>query len=362
MKENNYYWILGLSPDTATLDDIKANFRKLAKRWHPDVNHGSKEAEEMMLKLQEAYSTLSDPVKKAEYDKKFNFEDANLGFETPFVQTVIHNVRDSVNPIKEKDGSDVSFTVEVSFKDALWGCKHWNVTYNRECDCPRCHGYASSLGRSGVSLCQRCAGLGKITKPAQNGVLGSLVTETCPDCAGKSFIVKDPCSICNGLGRIIVPTDVDLEIPAGVNNGTILRVVGMGHMGHLNKWNGDFYANIKVVNDTIYHREGSNLFLKLKVPVETLILGGEVEIPLPLGGSQKENIPPLRPGHWSFAIAGHGMPIIGKKGKRGNLVVSLEAEFPDILNDEEKCILESYAKKRKETRSGGSGDNKDGSE
>jgi molecular chaperone DnaJ len=359
---DNFYWILGLTPDTATIADIKANYRKLAKRWHPDHDH-SAEAAEMFLKLKEAYETLSDPERKAEYDRKYNFEDAANGRESPFIQTIVGRMRGafSDDPMEERDGGDASFTVEVDFATALHGEKGKAVVFDRERDCPKCHGWSSLLGRRGVEVCRRCHGARKVTRPSNVNGVNMLVSEVCPDCGGTGRTILSPCPMCNAMGRIVVPTEVRLDIPAGVGNGTVIRVVGMGHMGHLREANGDFYATVRVLPDKMFHMEGHNIFVKLKVPVERLMLGGEVEVPLPTGGFQKENVPPCRPGHWSFAIAGHGMPIIGRPGKRGSLVVKLEPEFPDILNEVERETLERYAEERKRTAAG-RGNDEDGQE
>ena len=177
------------------------------------------------------------------------------------------------------------------------------------------------------------------------------LNEPCSSCSGRGFIIDEPCPVCESRGRILIQSKIPIEIPAGVNQGSVLRVAGAGHKGHLSGTSGDLYVVTNVAQDPVFHRQGQNLHVKVHVPVEKLILGGEVEYPLPLGGKQRANVPPCRPGHWSFAVDGHGVPFVNNDRKRGSLVVTLVADFPEILNLNERNILEQYAQERKKSSS-----------
>lgn len=338
MPDDNYYQILGLTPDTATADDIKANYRKLAMRWHPDKNNGSKQASEMFARINEAYSTLSDAAKKAEYDLTHNFSDS-VG-ERPFYGFHF-NYRTNHSRWEKWNGDDISIGIEIGFLQSLRGVNGFPLHVTRECDCPKCRGTCAER----AVPCERCAGTGKV-------VDRSMIPQPCPNCNGVGAILTNPCEVCSGLGRVIVSEDVRIDIPCGINHGSILRTAFAGNGGHLGGQAGDVYSTVHIKNDSPYHREQQTLILKMKVPPETLILGGEVEVPLPLGGVEKKIIPPCSSNNWSFAIPGHGVPKIGIPNRRGILVVSLEADFPSKLTEEEEKVLKEYAKIRKKNGNG----------
>ena len=335
----NYYQLLGLTPDTATPEDIKANYRKLARQWHPDLNGGSKQASDMTALLNEAYETLSDPAKKAEYDSKYDFTDS-IG-ERPFPGFQFGHR--AFHPRWEPwPGDDISVAIEISFLQSLRGVKDYPVHISRECDCPKCGGRCADK----AVQCDRCAGTGKVMD-------ASMIPQPCPKCNGVGATLTNPCKVCSGLGRVLINEDVRIDIPCGVNHGSILRTPGAGNGGHLGGASGDVYSTIRIKNDSPYHREQQTLILKMKVPPETLILGGEVEVPLPLGGSEKHRIPPCSSNNWSFAIPGHGVPKIGVPNRRGLLLVALEADFPTKLTDEEERALREYAEIRKKSENSG---------
>lgn len=335
----NYYQLLGLTPDTATPEDIKANYRKLARQWHPDLNGGSKEATDMTALLNEAYATLSDPAKKAEYDRQNNFADAMFEFRPFFAGFSFTN-----HPIHSRwepwPGDDISIGIEINFLQSLRGVKDYPLHITRECDCPQCKG----RGGDKVTPCERCGSTGKVVDPR------TMLPQECPICGGIGAHVTNPCKVCSGLGRVLVNEDININIPCGVNNGSILRTALAGHGGHLGGADGDVYSTIRIKNDSPYHREQQTLILKMKVPPETLILGGEVEVPLPLGGKQKQIIPPCSANNWSFAIPNHGVPRIDDFNHRGMLLVVLEAEFPGKLTNEEEEALKHYAEIRKKSK------------
>ena len=331
MAQPNYYQLLGLTPDTATPEDIKANYRKLARQWHPDLNGGSKKATDMTALLNEAYATLSDPAKKAEYDRQNNFADATFDFK-PFFGFSFTN-----HPVRSRweawPGDDTSIGIEITFLQSLRGVKDYPLHITRECDCPQCKG----KGGDKIDLCDRCGATGKVVDPR------TMLPQECPACGGIGAHLTNPCKVCSGLGRVLVSEDININIPCGVNNGSILRTACAGHGGHLGGADGDVYSTIRLRNDSPYHREQQTLILKMKVPPETLILGGEVDVPLPLGGKQKQIVPPCSANNWSFAIPGHGVPAIGNFNRRGMLLVVLEADFPMALSPDEEKLLKEYA-------------------
>jgi molecular chaperone DnaJ len=338
---DDFYQLLGLTPDTATPEDIKANYRKLAMRWHPDKNGGSKQATDMFAKINEAYATLSNPARKAEYDRKHNFSDSAFDFRPFFSFTFSNAPRTRWEPWP---GEDISIALELDFLQSLRGVTDHPIHITREVDCPKCKGRCADK----VTPCERCGGTGKVVDPR------TMLPQACPFCKGVGAHMVNPCNACSGLGRILVQEDLRINIPCGVNNGSILRTALAGNGGHLGGQDGDLYSTIRIKNDSPYHREQQTLILKMKVPPETLILGGEVEVPLPLGGKQKQIIPPCSSNNWSFAIPGHGMPKVGDFNHRGMLLVVLEADFPSKLTDEEERALKAYAEIRKKVKHPGS--------
>lgn len=341
MTQLNYYQLLGLTPDTATAEDIKVNYRKLAMRWHPDHNPGDKTAEETFKRITEAYEVLSDSEKKAEYDRKNNFADATFDFK-PFFGFSFTDY-----PMRGRweswPGADISIAIEISFLQSLRGVKDYPLHITRECDCPQCKG----KGAEKADLCERCAGSGRVVDHR------TMLPQDCPTCGGLGAKLTNVCETCSGLGRLLVSDEIKIDIPCGVNNGSILRTPSVGHGSHLSGPNGDVYSTIHIKNDSPYRREQQTLILKMKVPPETLILGGSIDVPLPLGGTQKQTIPPCCSNNWSFAIAGHGVPAIGNPNRRGMLLVVLEAEFPDKISDEEERLLKEYAEIRKKSKDAG---------
>lgn len=324
---DDFYQLLGLTPDTATPEDIKANYRKLALRYHPDRNPGDAKAEEMFKLITEAYATLSDPTKRADYDKSHNFGFAEAPY--PFFDFTFRPSKSLWSPWP---GDDIPITIELSFIQSLRGVNHYPLHITREVDCPKCSGRCARKTES----CSRCHGTGRILDR-------TMMPQMCPVCNGRGALLTDPCDACSGLGRIIIDGELLIDIPCGVNNGSILRTALAGNGGHLGGQDGDLYSTIRIKNDSPYHREQQTLILKMKVPPETLILGGEVEVPLPLGGTQKHTVPPCSANNWSFAIPNHGVPRVGDFNHRGMLLVVLEAEFPTALTAEEEKLLKEYA-------------------
>ena len=351
MNKKDYYEVLGVSKD-ADEKEIKSAFRKLAKKYHPDVSK-EPDAEERFKEAQEAYAVLSDPEKRAQYDKYGHaaFDQMNGGagfdfsgfdfsdiFEDLFGESFADRFGFSSfgggrKSSRATRGSDRLMRVDLSFEDAVFGCKkEINVDVYDECD--ECHG----KGGKGEKTCSTCRGSGTVTSE-QNTIFGSFMTRTtCPSCRGKGKTYDSTCSHCRGTGRVKENKTLEVKIPAGVVSGNRLRLAGKGDGGSNGGSNGDLYLEFRVREHSLFERDGNDIYLELPITITDAVLGCKKEIPT-LYGNVKLSIPNGANTGDKHRLKGKGIEDL-HSGSKGNMYVVINVIIPDKLDRKQKKLFE----------------------
>ncbi len=344
----NYYDVLGVDKN-ASADEIKSAYRKLAKKYHPDLNKDNPEAAEKFKEVNEAYECLGDQQKRSNYDQ-FGSADGNPGgfsgfgngaggFGGSFNMDDIFNMFTGFGGGQTANmglrGDDLQVQISLTFEEAVFGCtKTFNI--NRVEACSKCNGTGAKNGTE-FTTCSECGGTG-IARYAENTLFGRVVkTGPCRRCNGTGKIIKETCSECSGSGKKRVNAQVSVNIPAGIDDGQVITMRGKGNAGSRGGQDGDLHIIVKVAPHKILVRDGYDLNLKLYVPFYTLLLGGEVEIPLPKGTTTLK-IPELTQSNTIFKLKGKGIKNLNSSAV-GNLVVTVVAETPKKLSKDEKEML-----------------------
>lgn len=363
----DYYDILGVSK-TASQDEMKKAYRKLAVKYHPDRNPGDKEAEDKFKTLSQAYEVLSDPQKRKTYDQ-FGPDafkagagrgGAGGGFHDPFdiFESFFGGSSGGVESIFEsffgggsrgggnraRRGADLRYELEIDFEDAVFGIEK-QLEFVKMDTCPDCHGSGGSDG-GGSATCSQCGGSGQVS------VSRSFLTvrQTCPACSGTGKVIKNPCRTCQGDGRTRVEKKLKINIPPGVETGSRLRVSGEGEAGVNGGPTGDLYVILHIRNHSIFHREGNDIYCDTPIDFTTAALGGKIDVPT-VTGNEKLKIPPGTQHGTLFTIRDKGVPSIRKTG-RGDHHVRVLIEVPVDLTNEQKELLKKFTKgenKKKES-------------
>ncbi|PWU19226.1 MAG: molecular chaperone DnaJ [Bdellovibrio sp.] len=345
----DYYEILGVSR-TADADTIKKAYRKMAMQFHPDKNPGNKEAEEMFKEAAAAYEVLSDPQKKAHYDRFGHAQGGFHGFTD--VEDIFSHFSDIFGDFfggagssssgrgrhQARRGADLRYVTEVSLKEVIEGVDR-EIEFDTDENCPACNGSGAEKGSQPLT-CPSCGGRGQVVR-AQG--FFSMAT-TCPQCRGEGVIIQSPCSTCRGRGRHKQARKIRLTIPPGVDTGTRLRVAGEGEGGYRGGPAGDLYVEVAVKNDNRFVREGDHLYGELKLDYLQLLLGADVEVET-VAGKKGVTVPRgLQVGE-RIKLGGEGIPSL-RGGRRGDLYYSVDVEFPKQLSKEEEQLLQQIAEKR----------------
>ncbi len=341
----DYYSILGVSRD-ASQEEIKRAFRRLARKYHPDLNPGNKEAEEKFKEINEAYSCLSDPIKKANYDRYGTAEGPignGFGFETHTTFTdIFEDIFEGFfgsfgfrkqRPVK---GADLRYDLTITLEEAAFGVEK-EIKYHRWEECFNCKGSGIKPGTSPVT-CNACGGTGYIK--FNQGFFS--VSKTCNKCGGKGQIIKDPCPECSGRGKVRLEQTINVKIPPGVDSGTRLKVSGGGELGEFGGPRGDLYIYVEVKEHEIFRREGINLYCSVPISFVKAVFGGDIEVPT-LEGVEKIHIPAGTPSGKTFRIKGKGLPRVGSN-QRGDEIVTVYIDVPKKLNQRQRELLEEFAK------------------
>lgn len=353
MNNTEYYDRLGVSKD-ASQDEIKRAYRKMSKKYHPDINK-EPGAEEKYKEVQEAYETLSDDQKRAAYDQ-YGPDGANAGFggQGGFggfdggagfggfedIFSSFFGGGASRNPNAPRQGDDLQYRVNLSFEEAVFGAEK-EVHYNREATCKTCSGSGAKPGTSPVT-CGRCHGQGVINVDTQTplGVMRRQVT--CDVCHGTGQEIKDPCQTCHGTGHEKQSHKVSVKIPAGVETGQQIRLAGQGEAGFNGGPYGDLFVIINVNPSDKFTRDGSTIYYTLNISFVQAALGDTVEVPT-VHGNVEMAIPAGTQTGKTFRLKGKGAPRL-RGGSQGDQHVTVKIVTPTKLNDAQKEALLAFAK------------------
>jgi molecular chaperone DnaJ len=355
VTRRDYYEVLGVSRG-ASDQDIKSAYRKLALKYHPDRNQGSKDAEEKFKEAAEAYAVLADPQKRSLYDR---YGHAGVGAAAGaggagFDPTIFADFGDIFGGLGDifgfgemfgggrrragpQRGSDLRYDLEISFEESARGTET-SILIPRAETCETCSGTGAAPGTS-PSTCPSCHGRGQLR--AQHGFF--TVARTCPHCRGKGQVIKNPCTTCTGAGRVTKERKLTVKIPAGIASGQQLRLYGEGEQGAAGGPPGDLYVFIQVQEHDFFRREGNDLHCEIPVNFTTLALGGEIQVPVLLGGEEPLDVPAGTASGTTLRLRGKGMPDVTGRG-RGDLLVTLQVVVPRKLTREQRASLEQLAK------------------
>ena len=357
MAKRDYYETLGISKGSSDAD-IKKAFRSKARELHPDKNSGSAKAEEEFKAVNEAYDILKDPNKKAAYDQYGHaaFENGGFGnsggggadFSSAFSDVFEDLFGDFMGGSSRRGssssrrGSDLRYNMSISLEEAYKG-KSTTITVPSSVKCEQCSGTGGKDGTQ-PSSCPTCGGMGKVR--AQQGFF--TVERTCPTCSGKGQMNKNPCRFCSGSGTTQKNKNLSVNIPAGVETGTRIRLTGEGEAGLQNGPAGDLYIFTEVLDHAIFQREGANLFCQIPISMVSATLGGDIEAPTLDGGKTRVKVPAGIQSGKQLRLRGKGMPNI-RGSSYGDLYIELNIETPVNLNENQKDLLREFEKSLQET-------------
>lgn len=364
--KRDYYEVLGL-PKSASKDEIKSAYRKLALKYHPDRNK-DKSAEEQFKEISEAYAVLSDDNKRAQYDQY-----GHAGFDQMYSREDIFRTADfsdfndlfrefgfgggsfggAFGPMfargfgigrggragrRYEYGADLQAEMEITLEEAAKGVKK-ELTYHRSKACPKCKGSGSEPGTS-RKKCEACGGSGQLQQSRRMGPMQFYSVTTCNRCGGEGTSIEKACRECNGSGKVGQSEDIKVGMPAGIQNGMRIRLEGMGEHGR--DGHGDLYVLVYVQRHPTFARDGDDLWLDMPVSFAKAALGAEIEVPT-LFGKAKLHVPAGTHSHTVFRMKGEGMPRMNRNGK-GDQMVRVVIDVPKKLSGKQKELLKEFEK------------------
>jgi molecular chaperone DnaJ len=352
MAKRDYYDVLGVNK-SASPEDIKSAYRKLAVKYHPDKNPGDKAAEDKFKEASEAYGILSDKSKKENYDNFGHAAFENGGSQGGFggfggfggsdFSDIFEDFfgdfggggRRSNRRNSSNRGSDLRYDLSITLEEAFSGKKQ-NIEFSSSDKCTTCKGSGSKPGYS-ADRCTYCGGNGKVR--SNQGFF--TVQQTCPQCSGSGEEITNPCNDCGGNGNKQTSKKISVTIPKGVDDGTRIRLTGKGEAGSRGGANGDLYLFINIKSHELFKRSNENLFFECPISIADAALGTTIEIPTIDGGKAKIKIPDGTQSGKQFRLRGKGMPYMRGSGT-GDLYVQINTEVPISLNKEQKELLEKF--------------------
>jgi molecular chaperone DnaJ len=346
MAKQDYYATLGVQRG-ASADDMKKAYRKLAMQYHPDRNPGDAKAEQKFKELNEAYDVLKDDQKRAAYDRFGHAAFENGGGPSPgaggfgfegglgdiFDQMFGGGRRAGDRP---QTGADLRAEVTIELAEAFTGTKA-NVRVPTRVTCDACSGTGSADKNASADTCGTCGGAGRVR--AQQGFF--LVERTCPTCGGTGRVVRNPCRVCSGAGTVPREKTLSVQIPAGVEDGTRIRLSGEGESGARGAAPGDLYVHVAIAPHDIFQRDGANIFCRVPLRMTQAALGGEVEVPAIDGSAAKVKIPPGTQTGDQFRLRSKGFSVL-RSTQRGDMYIQVAVETPQNLTRKQRELLEEF--------------------
>ncbi len=365
-EKRDYYEVLGVdkSADDAA---IKKAYRQLAKKYHPDANPGDKDAEAKFKEAGEAYAVLSDPEKRAAYDRYGHaafdansaagrasgfggYDFSGMDFSDIFGDLFgsfgfggggFSGFGGGSSGSGVRRGADARTLVRISFKEAIFGCEK-EIEINYKDTCKTCSGSGAKPGTS-PETCTKCNGRGKVTMIQNNPFFGQMQTvTTCPECGGKGKVIREKCPDCRGTGYIQGKKRFKVNIPAGIDDGQAIRLSSAGEPGANGGPRGDLLVEISVTEDPKFKRQGNTIFSTISVPYAKMVLGGPIHINT-VDGKVEYTIKPGTPTDTKVRLRGKGVPYINNSSARGDHYVTLMVKVPTTLTTKQKQALRDYA-------------------
>jgi molecular chaperone DnaJ len=347
MAKQDYYEMLGVARG-ASADELKKAYRRLAMQFHPDRNRGDKGAEQKFKEISEAYDVLKDDQKRAAYDRFGHaaFENGSAGpraggagdFASGFADIFDEMFGDFVGGRRGQTnarGSDLRYNLEVSLEEAFKGSTA-QIRVPTSISCDHCKGSGSEAGSRPVS-CSTCGGIGKVR--AQQGFF--TIERTCPSCGGAGRVIENPCKQCGGQGRVRREKTLQVNIPAGVEDGTRIRLAGEGEAGLRGSSPGDLYIFLTVTPHRLFQRDGANVHCRVPIPMTTAALGGQLEVPTIDGTRARVTVPPGTQSGHQFRLKGKGMSVL-RSPVRGDMYIEAMIETPVSLTKRQQELLKEF--------------------
>ena len=350
MPTKDYYDVLGVARD-ASMDEIKRAYRALARKHHPDVSHDKSDAEHRFKEINEAYEVLSDPNKRAQYDRfgvvngaapgtgDFGFGSGSFG---DIFDMFFGNVRNAsqTRTAGPQRGSDLRYDLEVTLEEAFSGTTK-EISFNHLAQCDNCRGSGAQPGTLAMP-CDRCGGSG-VMRTVRQTPLGQIVTQaTCTKCAGEGHVIDHPCEACAGRGRRELERRLTVKVPAGVDDGSRIRIAGNGEAGIRNGQAGDLYVYLTVKPHATFRRDGLDTFVDVPVSFTQAALGAALSVPS-LEGEVAVTLAPGTQTGTTMRLRGRGMPSV-RGTQRGDHHVTVHVLVPSKLNKRQRELLEEYAR------------------
>ncbi len=370
MAKRDYYEILGISK-TADDKEIKQAFRKLAKQYHPDLNPDNKEAEAKFKEVNEAYEVLSDADKRAKYDQFGHAAfDQNQGFGGGAGFGDFNDIFGDIfgdffgggagfggaraQRTGPKAGSDLKIKLDITFEEAAFGTKK-DIKINRIEKCTTCDGTGAKKG-SNKKTCPTCNGAGSI-KTVQRTPFGQFAsTKTCSTCNGTGEVIEEPCTSCNGSGKEKKSRKLSINIPAGVDTGSVIPLRGEGNHGERGGPAGDLYVYLNVKEHELFERDGNDVWCEIPITFTKAVLGGNIEVPT-IEGKVKYGVPEGTQTGTVFRLKNKGIKNLRGSGK-GDQYVRVKVIVPKKLTDKQKSLLQQFAAEMGEKEEKNDGDKK----
>lgn len=345
----DFYELLGVERD-ASPEEIKRAFRRLARQYHPDVAGDDPETETRFKEIARAYETLSDPERRARYDR-FGEEGMGAGAD-PFVGVNLSDLFDAFfggdpfnvrGDAQARRGPDAEVKLDLAFADAVFGAEK-TIDLRLPVECDTCDASGCAPGTH-PETCGDCGGVGEV-REVRRSILGQIVSaRPCPRCRGVGRMITSPCEECGGEGRVTRSRSLQVEVPAGIADGQRLRLGGRGPVGPRGTPPGDLYVDISVAPHDDYERVGDDLVRRLEVAVTQAMLGAHISIETLEGEHEDLVVPPGTRDGAVFRLKGRGVPHLGRSG-RGDLLVEVRVAIPDSLSDEEDELVRRLAELR----------------